>query len=61
MSWGKEGGERPQIYIRKLHVEEEWLDLWREREGGLLEPPWSRRSNRMEWRERVTATATKKK
>ena len=27
----------------------------------MLEPPWSKGSDRMEWRERVTATATKKK
>jgi hypothetical protein len=60
MSWGKE--EREVLDLdRKLHMEEEWLDPWREREGGLLEPPWSRRSNRMEWRERVTTTAMKKK
>jgi hypothetical protein len=43
-----------------LYVEEEWLDPWRERRGGLLEPPWSKGSDRMEWRERVTTTATKK-
>jgi hypothetical protein len=34
-------------------VEEEWLDLWRRRrrEEGLLEPPWSKDSDHMEWRE----------
>jgi hypothetical protein len=42
-------------------VEEGWLNPWRKRGGGLLEPPWSKGSDYMEWRGRITATATKKK